>query len=67
MNLLNKKNTKMIKKFSSRETTNHISACLYSFLKLMAKTVGFDTSMAHQSKKCVSPENGTDSVMKEMI
>ena len=27
MNLLNKKNTKMIKKFSSRETTNHISAC----------------------------------------
>ena len=40
----------------------------YSFVKLMAKTVGFDTSMAHQSKqKCVSPENGADSVMKEMI
>ena len=40
----------------------------YSLLKLMAKTVGFDTSLAHQSKqKCVSPENGTESVMKEMI
>ena len=60
-----KKQKKMIMNLAPLYMTLKI---FYSFLKLMAKTVGFDTSMAHQSKqKCVSPENGADSVMKEMI